>query len=147
MKMAIEKQRNKLVILLTNEEIMSVLIQRRSFLIGLGSLFAAPAIIKAESLMKVGNIDHILYPVRGIVDYCIGTDQLLVRLDRANFPINMTPKVMHLLSDKEINALFTKKQIASIMPTKPLQQLGISKAFNSIEWSEKGLLSKDHYLA
>lgn len=118
-----------------------MILARRSFIAGLASLLASPAIIKADTLMKVGNIDHLLYPIRGLVIYSMMRDQLIVRIDRANIPINMQPKNAHkILTNREINLLFTKDQIAAILPNKPMQQLGMDKIFSTREWVEKGLL-------
>lgn len=122
----------------------ALILPRRSFLAGLGSLLAAPAVIKAESLMRVGNIDHILYPMRGLVTYSIGTDSLIVRVDRANFPLNMRPRgpIEQYLTEQQIIKLFTKEQLNSILPTELMQQKYIFKPFSSVEWLEKGLLFK-----
>lgn len=118
-----------------------MILARRSFITGFASLLAAPAVIKADALMKVGNINHLLYPVRGLLLYSIVRDELIVRIDRASVSINMKPKnVQKILTEKEINLLFTKDQIAAILPTKPMQQLGMDKLFSTQEWVEKGLL-------
>ncbi len=119
-----------------------LILPRRGFLAGLGSLLLAPAVVKADSLMKVGNIDHILYPMRGLVDYNIMTDSLYVRVDRANFPLQIPKHIMHVLSEKEIKTLFTSEQLELIKPkSKSIrQQFNMSKIFNPQEWYDKGLL-------
>lgn len=110
---------------------MSLLLPRRSFLTGLASLFAAPAIVRASSLMPVGNIDHILYPMRGLIDYMISTDNLVIRVDRANVPMNMRPRgVAAILTDEQIKRVFTKEQLNELIPTKPYQQKHIWKEFH-----------------
>lgn len=53
---------------------------RRGFLVGALALMAAPAIVRADSLMKVVSID--LYDTRCLVDYEINSDQLVLRVDR-----------------------------------------------------------------
>jgi hypothetical protein len=121
-----------------------LILARRSFLTGLGAMLAAPAIVKADTLMRVGNINHILYPVRGLVHYQVVTDRLCVRIDRANFPINMTPRgVCKILSEKQIKLLFTDEQINAILPKDKTrkQQLTMHKDFVAQEWVEKGLFN------
>lgn len=44
---------------------MDIVASRRSFLVGLGALFAAPAIVRADSLMPVRNIAHLILPSFG----------------------------------------------------------------------------------
>lgn len=138
-----------------------LILSKRTFLTGLSSLLMAPAIVKADTLMKVSNIDHILYPMRGLIVYNIGTDTLQVRIDRANFQLS-TPKVgcgvEYILTDKEIKKLFLKDILNSLIPDKPYiddvkpgwplvtkniedrQQKFTMKEFSALEWSEKGLL-------
>lgn len=53
---------------------------RRGFLIGALALMTAPAIVRADSLMKIVPID--VYDTRCLVDYDIGTDTLVLRVDR-----------------------------------------------------------------
>lgn len=64
---------------------MTTLIQpsRRSFISGLTALVVAPAIIRASNLMPVKNF----YYDRFLVDYEIGLDCLVIRMDRAQFPL------------------------------------------------------------
>lgn len=114
----------------------NLILPRRSFLAGLGSLMMAPAIIKAESLMPVANIDHILYPMRGLIDYLPLSDCLAMRVDRANFLLPMPKYVVRILSEKEIRKFFTKEDLEKIIPrgkTVPTQ-LNISKIFTSIDY-------------
>ncbi len=119
----------------------SILLPRRSFLTGLGAMLAAPAIVKANALMPVSNIDHILYPVRGLIYYNAMTDHLEIRADRSNRPMNMTPKGIWVLTDREINAVFTKEQLKSLIPAtnETFQQKCISIPFDSAEWMKKKL--------
>jgi hypothetical protein len=44
---------------------MAIVTNRRSFLAGLGALFAAPAIVRADSLMPVRSIVHFILPSFG----------------------------------------------------------------------------------
>lgn len=53
---------------------------RRGFLAGALALMAAPAIVRADSIMKVMPVD--LYDTRCLVDYHIGDDAMVVRVDR-----------------------------------------------------------------
>lgn len=58
---------------------------RRGFFLGLASLFAAPAIVRATSLMLVRAAPLIIAPepeiLRGLTQFQIGTDVLISRLD------------------------------------------------------------------
>lgn len=56
---------------------------RRGFLIGALALMTAPAIVRADSLMKIVPID--LYDTRCLIDYHIGLDTMVVRVDRLAF--------------------------------------------------------------
>lgn len=67
--------------------IVNPLLPRRGFLLGLGAVLAAPAVVRASGLMQVRSVDHLVYSTRGLMDYCIGTDQLVVRIDQANFEL------------------------------------------------------------
>ncbi len=118
-----------------------LILARRSFLTGLGAMLAAPAIVKANTLMHVGNIDHILYPVRGLIYYNWRIDALEVRADRSNRPLKMLLKGTWSMSEQEINAIFTKEQLKSLLPTtnERFQQKTIIKLFDSAEWMEKKL--------
>lgn len=110
---------------------MPLLLPRRSFLTGLASLFAAPAIVRASSLMPVGNIDHILYPMRGLIAYNIGTDSLMIRVDRANFKLPI-PRlgITGILTDEQIKKVFTKEQLDQLIPKEPNQQKYIHTILN-----------------
>lgn len=120
-----------------------MIIQRRKFLIGLASSLAAPAIVKADSLMQVGSIDHILYPIRGIMAYEIMSDRISIRIDRANFELNISTKgVLHVLSNKEIKSLFSKEIInymLSDLPKDRKWQRCITKVYDTTEWLNKNL--------
>ncbi len=120
-----------------------LILPRRSFLTGLGAIFAAPAIVKADALMRVGNIDHLLYPVRGLIIYEIQTDRLMVRIDRANVKLHIPAVgrgVEYVMNDKEIKTLVSKELLAEIIPDRPQQQKGLSFHFSPPEWRAKGLL-------
>lgn len=54
---------------------------RRGFLIGALALMTAPAIVRADSLMKVTPID--VYDTRCLIDYEISMDRWLLRVDRS----------------------------------------------------------------
>jgi len=58
----------------------NLILPRRQFLIGLGAALAAPAIVRAESLMKVKSVHHTIPP--GQYNYVIQSlqsDQHFVR--------------------------------------------------------------------
>lgn len=59
---------------------------RRGFLIGSLALLATPVIVRAEGLMKVAPTSVILpesrFDTRVLVDYSIGTDSMIMRVDR-----------------------------------------------------------------
>ncbi len=106
-------------------------------------MLAAPAIVKADALMRVGNIDHLLYPVRGLILYIIQTDQLMVRIDRANVKLRIPVvgrEVEYIMNEMEIKTLVSKELLAEIIPDKPQQQKGLSFHFSPYEWRAKGLL-------
>lgn len=53
---------------------------RRGFLVGALALITAPAIVRADSLMKIVPID--VYDTRCLWDYDIGWDEMILRVDR-----------------------------------------------------------------
>lgn len=120
-----------------------MIMQRRAFLTGLGSLLAAPAVVHASVLMPVSNIDHLLYPIRGLVAYAIQTDELLVRIDRANFKLHIPPVgrgVEHILNDGEIRRLFSKEQLAELIPKGDKRNgMSLTIPYSPQEWREKGV--------
>lgn len=62
---------------------------RRGFLVGLGALLAAPALIRAENLMPVRSVEHLLYPWQVTLEQdskMAGT--LVARLTRANYELS-----------------------------------------------------------
>lgn len=65
----------------------NLMFPRRNFLIGLGSLLAAPAVVKASSIMPVKLFDP--YYTRYLAAYDITTDQILLRVDRSLKPLSM----------------------------------------------------------
>ncbi len=56
-----------------------MVINRRKLITGLISFIAAPAIVRAESLMKLPRPQEI--SLRKIVEYTIDSDQLVTRID------------------------------------------------------------------
>jgi hypothetical protein len=60
---------------------------RRSFLTGLGALLAAPAIVKADSLMHIRGVVLPALDRRWLLWYGAASDALGVRLDVANFKL------------------------------------------------------------
>lgn len=53
---------------------------RRGFLVGALALMTAPAIVRADSIMRVVPID--MYDTRCLIAYDIRSDQLMLRVDR-----------------------------------------------------------------
>lgn len=53
---------------------------RRGFLVGALALMTAPAIVHADSIMRVVPID--MYDTRCLIAYDIRSDQLMLRVDR-----------------------------------------------------------------
>lgn len=80
-----------------------LILPRRGFLAGLGSLILAPAVVKAENLMPVANIER--FYLRGIVDYNVASDQLLIRIDQANFALKMPRYVAGTIPINEVQKL------------------------------------------
>jgi hypothetical protein len=62
---------------------------RRSFLVGLGLAAAAPAIVRADHIMPIRALNP--YYERCIVIYEPMTDDVVLRIDRATFPLWMPP--------------------------------------------------------
>jgi hypothetical protein len=56
---------------------------RRGFLVGLGVVAAAPAVVRAESLMRLRGLVVPTYYYRALSCYEITTDSVIVRLDKA----------------------------------------------------------------
>lgn len=64
---------------------MTIDISRRGLLLGIGSLIVAPSIVRASSLMPIKIMDPYFY--RYMSCYCIGTDVIIERIDKALFPL------------------------------------------------------------
>lgn len=69
---------------------MSLELPRRSVLLGLGGLLTAPLVARASSLMPLRGTP--LLSRRWLVDYCIASDQMIVRLDVAYGKKLLIPK-------------------------------------------------------
>ena len=69
------------------------MINRRSAFLGIGTLFAAPAIVSAGNLMNVRGICMPVYHHRVLCDYAVMTDELLIRIDKAQHEMAM-PKLL-----------------------------------------------------
>lgn len=85
-----------------------IVLPRRGFLLGLGAVLAAPAVVSASGLMQVRSVERLLYPIRGLVDYCVNTDKLVLRLDQANFELSVPRKVLKVLSQGEIRQVLAR---------------------------------------
>lgn len=72
---------------------------RRSFLTGLGALFAAPAIVHAGNLMPVKSIafSHTRY----LLDYDISWDQHFLRINVSDKPLPVPPAHVRVLTEKQ----------------------------------------------
>ncbi len=89
---------------------------RRQLITGLISFIAAPAIVRASSLMPVHN----LYYERIIAYYHIHTDEVSIRVDRAQFPLRVPPNYMLAIAKDVFYKEFpnAKAIIESIKPAK-----------------------------
>lgn len=67
---------------------------RRGFLIGALALMTAPAIVRVDSLMKVVPID--VYDTRCLWDYCIQSDEMLLRVDRRLETMVRPPRIQQI---------------------------------------------------
>lgn len=68
------------------------MIARRNFLKGLGSLIVAPSIVRVESLMPIKVIDPAYY--RYLIDYSIVDDSMILRMDKALFPLPIPKSII-----------------------------------------------------
>ena len=71
---------------------------RRGFIAGLGALIVAPVIIPYTNLMPVKAVDD--FYSRYIFDYNVAYDAMMVRCDKASFPLKL-PNCVKILSEKE----------------------------------------------
>jgi len=92
---------------------------RRGFITGLTSLMVAPAIVRVESIMPVKFVD--IYNTRYLVDYNLGTDSLVLRIDRALHALPM-PKYVNYISEEHALKYVDKNKILSMRPQEGEQQ-------------------------
>lgn len=93
---------------------------RRGFIIGALALVTAPAIVRADSLMKIAPID--VYDTRCLIDYDIGSDQLLLRVDRSlRRLVRPHPNRATELDVKTARAIFGDHPIFRVSPVEGLQ--------------------------
>lgn len=102
------------------------MIARRSFIAGMIGLVAAPAIVRAASLMPVRAFDP--YYTRYLIDYMIGTDQEVIRVDRALFPL-IVPNNARTIPAHIAHTYIPKHRIDSMRPIEG-QQLTIHGVFD-----------------
>lgn len=109
---------------------------RRGFLVGLMSTLAAPSIVHAANLMPVKIFNP--YYTRYLVDYCIGTDELVLRVDRALFPLRIPtrgPSVFGptIVSPEFAHRFIPRKVIDEMLKPVGMQQLHIDVGITSLE--------------
>lgn len=116
---------------------------RRAFLGGLLAVIAAPAVVHAGVLMPVRSIERFTtYDTRFLVAYNVGTDEKLLRVDRAQFKLHRpkTGIVAELTEEQAIKYCPELAQHWQALKPGPLQQLNVSMAFNSTEAAARGVL-------
>jgi hypothetical protein len=99
-----------------------MILSRRSLLTGLAATLAAPAVVRAGSLMPVKLFDP--YYTRYLCAYSIGTDEMRLRVDRALFPLP-NPRPGHgvqVVSPTEAHRWIPKAVIEGIRPGPGVQQ-------------------------
>lgn len=97
-----------------------ILPNRRAFIGGALALFAAPAIVRAQSLMPVKPTFY----ERAICNYSIGTDQLFIRLDvQQGYPLPV-PRFGAISVDAALRRLPPEyvKKFRSLRPALGVQQ-------------------------
>ena len=105
---------------------------RRGFLLGLTSVLAAPAIVHAGNLMPVRAFDP--YYTRYLVAYHIGTDELLLRVDRTLFPLpTPNPRYAEIVSPEFAHRFLPRKMIDSLLKPTGVQQLHVDTVITSFE--------------
>lgn len=95
---------------------------RRGLLTGLVAFAAAPAIVRAESLMPVKDFRYTRY----LADYLVGSDEWVISVDRAWEPLFLPKKWPKLLTPEETYRYIPKRIIESHLNPLPGQQLNIS---------------------
>lgn len=110
---------------------------RRGFLIGALVLIAAPAIVRADSLMKIMAID--VYDTRCLWDYCITTDQMVIRVDRKLGTL-VRPPHAYQVPIKTARAIFGENHpIFTLRPEAGMQEFAM-RAVSSHELRQNGVL-------
>lgn len=106
---------------------------RRGFLLGLTSALAAPAIVHAGNLMPVKIFDP--YYTRYLVAYNIGTDELLLRVDRALFPLPnpKNSRLAEVVSPEFVHRFIPRKMIDSLLKPVGSEQLCITENLGCFE--------------
>lgn len=93
---------------------------RRSFLAGLGALFAAPAIVRADALMKIkGKPLKCGYFHRVLCDYEIMSDRLILRIDKATHRLPMPRLLPGLQPPPQIADLLVRMYDGQIGDVEP----------------------------
>lgn len=113
------------------------MIERRSFITGLIALVAAPAIVRAGSLMPVKIID--IYDTRCIWHYCIGSDEMILRIDRALHTLARPQRITEIPLKVAKQIFGFEHPIFDLMP-EARQQKFVSKAIPSHELIAHGFL-------
>lgn len=110
---------------------------RRSFITGLVALVAAPAIVRADSVMKIAPID--VYDTRCLWDYCIGTDQMVIRIDRRLETMVRLPHIKQIPLKAARVILGENHPIFTMRPEAGMQRF-VSHGVSSNELRQNGLL-------
>lgn len=92
---------------------------RRGLLTGLVAFVAAPAIVRAGSLMPVKDFRYTRY----LADYFVNSDEWTVRVDRSWEPLHLPKKWPRVITAEEAHRYIPKSIIDEILIPKPGEQL------------------------
>lgn len=98
-----------------------IIATRRGLLLGLTSALASPAIANIENLMPVRVFDP--YYTRYLVMHDITFDELVLRIDRARFPLPIPVRGVEIVSPEFANRFMPRKMIDSLLQPTGMQQL------------------------
>lgn len=101
---------------------MTFLASRRGFLGGLLAAIAAPSIVHAGNIMPVRAFDP--YYTRALIDYAISSDTLMLRIDRATFPLAV-PRGVTSITLAEAYRFIPKALVEASLKPEPGQQMNI----------------------
>jgi hypothetical protein len=113
-----------------------MIIQRRSFLLGLGAVIAAPAIVKPQNIMPIKLFDP--YYTRYLMDYLLGSDELALRIDRSLSPLKIA-KHMQLVPAHIAHKFIPKIAVENLKPPEGQQKY----LHTIIPWEEGYKISQE----